>query len=319
MAHTFEIRFDRSTGFAGFLEAPENSFRWKGSGQLSIDAQGMSIAHKRGLLSMLTRNARRIPAANLDQVYREGEELRFEFSAPDRPRSVVSCWATDAGTAAQIVHLLPTRRTVELDHSTRPEGTVRYHVDRRALSALLAIAAAMVGAFAWLLREPAPVAAPPMVTAPLIPVEVPLTPPRILVLPDEYLRAIPRSSPLFAVASRELDAFESEAAGLLTDYQTDRTLLESGAMDWETFANRLDNFEFAWWNVTYRILDNREFADLELLELRATLLAAARHWRAFLSGYAEGLRKADQLQIAKSFDQLALAEEFQSRARLFLR
>jgi hypothetical protein len=67
------------------------------------------------------------------------------------------------------------------------------------------------------------------------------------------------------------------------------------------------------------MLDDREFADLELLELRATLLAAARHWRAFLSGYAEGLRNADNLQIARSFDELALAEELQSRARLFLR
>ena len=53
MAHTFDIRFDRSAGFSALLEAPTNSFRWKGSGRLSIDAAGMNVACRRGWFTFL--------------------------------------------------------------------------------------------------------------------------------------------------------------------------------------------------------------------------------------------------------------------------
>ena len=48
MAHTFDIRFARTEGMAALFEAPANRFRWKGAGKLSIDAEGISIAVKRG-------------------------------------------------------------------------------------------------------------------------------------------------------------------------------------------------------------------------------------------------------------------------------
>jgi hypothetical protein len=63
----------------------------------------------------------------------------------------------------------------------------------------------------------------------------------------------------------------------------------------------------------------RPVRDLALLELRSTLLSAARHWRAFLANQADALRKGDHVGIAKSFDELATAEECCARARLYLR
>src|SRR5262245_43430383 len=71
MAHTFDIRFAHGVGL------------------LSIDAQGLSVA-PRGLLAWLSRRpSRRIPAASLKEVYREGDSLRVEFATADNPREVL--------------------------------------------------------------------------------------------------------------------------------------------------------------------------------------------------------------------------------------
>ena len=152
MTHTFDIRFVRSGGLAGFFEAPANVFGWRGSGLLSIDAQGMRIEVKRSLVSLLARErSQRISAEDIREVYREGEALRIEFASDTAARATIPFWARDRETAAQIVNLLPTSRTVEIEHETR---------DRHAGSGskglkLLAIlgAAAVCGVLLFALRD----------------------------------------------------------------------------------------------------------------------------------------------------------------------
>ena len=315
MAHTFDIRFERSAGWLGLLTAPENPFRWKGAGTLRIDASGISFAMKRRLLALFPR-ARRLDAASLREVYREGEALHLTFETADAPRANVSCWAADASTAAEIVELLPTLRTLEIEHSTGLRTAPRPRYDRRVLAILAALVVTIAAGAWWLLpqRDAAPVT--PVIIAPIIPVEINLAAPKMI---EDLVLPIAHGTAGYEVASREVRAFETDAEVLLADYRVDRTLLESGAMDSETFANRLGNLELRWWNVTYRMLDDDGFADMQLLDVRATLLASARHWRAFLAQHAEGIRKGDSVMIAKSFDELARAEQLQSRARLFVR
>jgi hypothetical protein len=152
-----------------------------------------------------------------------------------------------------------------------------------------------------------------------------LTPPGPLPLPRDYVRSedfvipIPRSTPAYAVAQREVAVFEREAAALESDYRNARDLLTAGGFSTEEFATRLDQLEMRWWEVTFRIFDNDGLADPVLLDLRAAMLGGARLWRGFLSTYAAGLRKRDHVMIASAFDLLARAQELQSRARLFLR
>jgi len=320
MTHTFDIRFERSAGLGALLAPPENSFRWKGAGKLRIERDGISFAVKRGLLALFPLT-RRVSAGQLKDVYREGDALHMTFTTAGSPQARVSCWAADASTAAEIVQLLPTRRTVEIEHATGRRSTDRHaltRLDQRVLALFIALAAASVGILMWPGHELAPSDAVPLVEAPIIPAEVSLEPPQ-LVLPDDFVVSIPHNSPHYAVASRQLEAFEMDAERLLSDYRIDRKLLESGAMDAETFANRLGALELQWWNVTYRMLDDGEFANIGLLDFRATMLSAARHWRGFLAGQADAIRKGDNVAIAKSFDELARAEELQSRARLYLR
>ena len=115
MAHTFDIRFARSSGLAAFLQSPTNTFGWKGAGRLSIDPEGISITVRRGVHSLFAQTCR-VPAAELKGVLREGEALRVEFATANNPRAVVPFWVRDQQTAEEIVRLLPTTHTVELNH-----------------------------------------------------------------------------------------------------------------------------------------------------------------------------------------------------------
>ena len=147
MAQTFDIRFAKSAGLAGLFEAPANEYRWKGAGRLSIDATGVSIAVRRGLLTLFARaTTRRIPTNSLIGVYREGNALRLEFSTRESARAVLPIWVGNRDAAAQIVTLLPTQRSVELEDGD-PEPTRRYRFDRKLVAFLLIGAVALaVGA-----------------------------------------------------------------------------------------------------------------------------------------------------------------------------
>ena len=108
MAHTFDIRFD----------AAGNTLGWKGGGLLRIDAQGLNFALKRGIASLLARKkSQRIPAEKIREVYREGEVLRVEFTTDELPRATLPFRARDRDTAAHIVQLLPTSRTIEIERT----------------------------------------------------------------------------------------------------------------------------------------------------------------------------------------------------------
>jgi hypothetical protein len=161
VTQTFDIRFARSTGLIGLLEAPANTFHWKGGGRLRIDVEGISFAAKRGLLSLLP-HTRRVEAANLREVLREGDALRVEFTTTDQERAVVRFWARDRDGAEQIVRLLPTTRTVELEHDTGAGGHLGFRVDWRAATALVLVVAILGSVIALLQRDPTPATVEPM-------------------------------------------------------------------------------------------------------------------------------------------------------------
>jgi hypothetical protein len=178
MTHTFDIRFEQASGLGALLEAPGNSFRWKGNGQLRVDAGGIHVSAGRSLWSLMRERARRIPAADIKEVYREGEALRLEFATPDTRRVVLPFWAKDRQTAARIVSLLPTTRTVEME--ARQGATSRRKPPRRWGAATLVLgvlAVAAVAAYKFA-SQPEPVgadrvAAPVSVAEPLVELDFP--------------------------------------------------------------------------------------------------------------------------------------------------
>jgi hypothetical protein len=153
---TFDIRFARSSGLAAFFQAPTNSFRWKGAGRLSIDPEGITITAKRGVLALFART-RWVSAADLKGVLREGEALRVDFATDNNSRAVVLFWVHDQEKAEEIVRLLPTSQTVELDHDAAGVAQLRVGIDWRALGLFTAALVAIAGSVWMLQRSDAPV------------------------------------------------------------------------------------------------------------------------------------------------------------------
>jgi len=344
MAQTFDIRFARSVGLTALLEVPLNRFRWKGGGHLRIDAKGISIGVKRGILALFgAGHTQRISNENLRAVYREGEALRVEYDTAESKRIVLPFWAGDSGTAAQIVRLLPTNQTVEIEHSTEAPGARKPRADRRVLLTIgVTLAAGIAALWTTSLRT-----TPPVEGADAQQVEKPLRPPVAgtappssaaamappgAAMPVEAFDSIPevtssevavipisRGTLSHDIAVRELAAFERDAASLESDYRLAHKQLMTGEMSPDDFAERLEEFEMRWWKVTFRIYDSKQLEDPALLELRRVMLGAARRWRNFLSEYAEGLRSRDQVMIAGPLAEVARAQEMRARARRFVR
>jgi hypothetical protein len=148
MAQTFDIRFSRSTGLAALFEAPGNRFGWKGAGLLSIDADGVQIVARRGLPMLFARNlTRRFTAHEVAGVYREADAVRLEYGGGQSARAALPFWARDAAAAAEIVKLLPTRESVEMEHST--PATRGYRIDWRLVAPLAVVLAMGVGLPLW--------------------------------------------------------------------------------------------------------------------------------------------------------------------------
>ena len=345
MAQTFDIRFGRGAGFMSLFDAPANSFGWKGSGLLSIDAHGISVALKHGVAWLLARpRSQRIAAENIREVYREGEALRVEFATRDNPRVVIPFWAEDRETAAEIVKLLPTTRTVEIEHNATGATRSRLRIPWRLSIGLVSVAAlvwagtSLVGADRAVepfepvlppLAVETPAfdvdAAPPAARADdelLAPVPVELVPPSLPGDARTALTAPTKLAPESAIYGPALERaarFVAKATVAETVSRTYHELFTTRQITTDEFLEKLDDLEMQWWDVTFQLLDDDVMADPALVDLRATMLAAARHWRNFYRGYADGLRGGDHVMIAASFDELTRAEEQRVRIRPFFR
>jgi len=315
MAHDFEIRFARSAGLAGFLEAPSNPFRWKGSGRISVDATGISIAVRRGFIRLFGPSTRRIAVGQLTDVYREGESVRLEFSTADASRSALSFWARSSNDAAHIVNLLPTPRTVEFDEVL---AIRKFRVDRPlvwAALALIAIAAGMVAvqsipnsltknqepAFPMVEAPTATAAANPMKAsaveaAPVVGTAKPRRqdqvsrtqagtapgvrqstsePPQVAEGPDSSLVEMPASE---AASSTENYATDLAIAALPPEGRLTGLLADIHALHADCLERRACS-EKRWWEFTVRLYEiDSVFA------LREQYAAVSRCWRGYLEG-----------------------------------
>ncbi len=331
MSHTFDVRFAPSAGLAALLAQPSNTLRWKGSGRISIQPGAITIAVNRGLLSQ--GGTRRIAAGQLREVYREGESLRLEFSGPDNKREVLPLWARHRDDAAEIVRLLPTTRTVEVEQPPSGNRAEKFRADPRAFGVLFAvallIAAAVIGMQRSQMQSRPSVAETPAkpvadgvstdarTSAELAVIEFPA--PALLQLNiEDPVVPIPKGTRAYEIARMQIAQFEREAAALLDEYKTYRTQRETDVLTTDEYVRKLrDVIEAGWWKVTFRILEDPVFDDPALVGLRASLLAAARNWRAFLALYSEGQIENSQVLISRSFALLERAEAMEWRARLY--
>jgi hypothetical protein len=305
MANTFDIRFARTAGLAALFEAPANRFRWKGAGRLSIDAEGISIAVKRGLLSWFARRSRRIPAGDITEVYREGDALRLEFGTA-AVREVLPIWAAGSDMAAQIVKLLPTSRTVELEESPAPAPA--YRLDWPVIAGITGVAAALALG-SWLLQRELPSPAPPAEAAQIEPdigsvlplAAAPAASAPAAATDERSGRAHPvaRDSPAYAAARRHLVIFEAELSDRLAEY-----------LEWLRAPSpvELEALEPRWQQMIERIQGDMNYQGPELWLMRDVQLGICRDWQKFLLMFAVGLRSHDSAWVSLAFSQRADAD-----------
>jgi hypothetical protein len=319
MAQTFDIRFAKSAGLASLFEAPTNEYRWKGAGRLSIDPTGVSIAARRGLLTLFARaTTRRIPTNSLIGVYREGNALRLEFSTQESARAVLPIWVGDRDSAAQIVTLLPTQRSVELEGGD-PEAPRRYRFDHKLIALLLiGVVALAVGALA-LARHFAADRATPLVEgdsdlARPATRDSTIAPPPQAAAPMPVSSAggfDPSNSPIYLqnpIARREFERFQAESYALRAEYSSIRV---------SPTAEDLEALEARWGEVIARIYNTSDFEGIEFVTQREVELAVARSWRYYLSIHAAGLRASDPRLIELAAAHLEFTEALELRLSQF--
>lgn len=351
--HTFDIRFDRTAGLAALLEEPGNHFRWRGRGVLRVDPSGISVSAGRSLGSLLRSRARRIPAADIKEVYREGEALRLEFATPGTRRAVLPFWAKDHETATRIVSVLPTTRTIEVEGKTPPAP----RRPRRGLTIAMVFGLLGLAAGALLVnglrKEAAPQVADLSPSIPTIVVpqaQVPATPattpaeddaawvtevgelsaaqvdPSITELSvsvspryQDSIRPLAKGSPEHAFARQQLALFAADTEAIAAAFLSDQRDWSNRLISREDFVARIEANEFAWWDVTFRILDDRQFQQHRgLAEFRRLLLTTARMSRLHLTLFAQGVRKHDPEQVALANEALGHANEFRALLRQFV-
>ena len=321
MTQTFDIRFARTAGLAALLESPGNVFRWKGVGHLRIDPHGISIGVKLALLALSGgKHTQRIPTEQLRAVYRDGDALRVEYQPGETARVVLPFWAGDRATAAQIVRLLPTTHTVELEHSTGASSPQHPRADWRVVLSVGALLVVMVASL-WAFYSRSHLAIE--TAAPAHPRETPVPAAEAVQEPqpvqaEPVVVLIPRGTAAYEVAQVQLRAFESQAMQLEVEWRNQFRRLVAGMLTREDFVKKTDGFITGWWNVTFWILGNDRLADPALFDLRAAMLGTARQWREFHQMYAKGLRDHDDLLMTRAIDAISRALETQSRTRLML-
>jgi len=324
-APEFQVKFSRPADFASRPESRPNSFRWSGSGTIHLMERGvLIIARRRSALAFHTTEQRFVPAAEIWDVYREGNSVRVDLRAASQQRDYFQFWTADAATAGTIVRLLPTTRTIEYDgHSAIPVPSSQTPSSyRRTVPAHTFIPAALVIGFivaaslftAGKLRHhseanqqqlTAPVAQPAAGASSL----------------STQSTAAPQISQRRATAAQVeavravLKRFDDRIDGLRVQYRMAFGALQAGTLSQPDFITGVDRWLLPQWRALYGELASnaREDGSLDSL-VRNQLMQAARGWQGALDEYVRGLRDQSSVTVMDSFDRMSAANQSQRAA-----
>lgn len=305
----FAVRFTKEPGRLAWLHKPSNQFGWTGTGLLRFDERGLEITARRLTVFGPRRMRRMLHAAEIRDAGREGAAIRITLRDGAR-RHVLPLWTENAAAATQIMALLPTSRTVEVDGVTAG-GSV---TAAPATGWLLAAAAAVVLAIAW-------AATGRFAGAP------PRAPPRVVVLPipqaatgtgDELQRAVAAAADAdVLLAWGDLQRFLRTSDALEAQFRAAFNALLLGGLSQEDFANKLERWLGPQWRVLEQQLPAAGPMSLRLLA-DDQLRAVSVNWQRALELYKHGLRSHDVAEVTRAFDSMRIAEQSQVRAQALL-
>jgi len=279
------------------------------------------MTRRRSPLGFRTADERFVAAAEICEVFREGDSVRVDLRGDDKSRAFFQFWTGNPAIAGTIVRLLPTTRTIEYEGSTaepapmpRPPLSLhrRRHARRRLLSAalivgLLAVGTLLVTDIVVRRTRALPVDVPVGLTVP-----VPDTEP----LRATPAPAVPNATPAaIASALSELQRFDDRMDGLRAQYRTASMALQGGHLSHDEFIDGLNKWLIPQWRALYTELASSPHDDRSLTSLvRKRLIGAAIGWDRGLQDYAEGLRTNNYNAVIAAFDRMSDGNESRREA-----
>jgi hypothetical protein len=303
---------------SGRSDSRTNTFRWTGPGTIHILERGLLVmTRRRSPLGFRTADERFVPAAEICEVFRDGDSVRVDLRDEARNTAFFQFWTGNPAIAGTIVRLLPTTRTIEYEvapteqvATPRPPLTLHRWRARRRIAqfalavGLLAVAALLVTDIVTRQQTPQPRVVPDTVK-----VDVPEAKP-VVVTP------VPHATPAeIASALAEVRQFDDRMDGLRAQYRTASLSLQSGHLSQDEFVDGLNKWLIPQW----RALDS------ELTATRPTpgtlaalvhgrLINTALFWDRGLQSYAEGLKTNNFNAVMAAFDWMSNGNESRREA-----
>jgi hypothetical protein len=309
----FRIRFTRTRGLTALFEPAANSYRWAGGGTLHVEPNGLLFqARTRRLIGLRRMQRRYVAGPQIRDVYRQSDAVRIEFREHSR-HAVLNFWAEDAASAAHIVRLLPTARTVEFDDGTQPPRSPAGSRGIRFFATLAAIALALALSAAWWASQAFRERAGSRASAPTV---------GALSHPSAAVSA-PSVRPALSGAERaQLETnwarFEESSEALRVQYRMAFDALLDGSLSQDDFNYGLGHWLIPQWASEERALRAMNFpASSE--DLREELLSSAGNWQAALAAYVRGLNEHDVQRVELAFTYMRSASEAEWRAQNIVR
>jgi hypothetical protein len=318
-APEFQVLFSRPESFAGRRESQSNSFRWSGSGTIHIMERGLLIiARRRSAMAFHTTEERFVPAAEICDVYREGNSVRVDLRGELLQRDYFRFWTADTAIAGTIVRLLPTTRTIEYDgpapisiQAPKTPAPARRRASARTYI-LIALVAGFIGAASFFsadrLRQAAltdgaehKLIAPAMERGKTA-AQRSAAPPRATAAQVEAAKAY-------------LTRFDDRMDGLRAQYRMAFYALQTGSLSQQNFAEGIDRWLLPQWHTLYNELASSRPEDGSLdWAVRENLLHVARGWERALDDYVRGLNDQNYITVLEAFDRMSAANQAQRKA-----
>jgi hypothetical protein len=327
-APEFQVMFSRPADFTG--QRP-NSFRWSGNGTIHVMERGLLIiARRRSAMAFHTTQERFVPAAEICDVYREGNSVRVDLRGDLQQRDYFQFWTADAATAGTIVRLLPTTRTIEYEGGsgisadapkTPPPYRRRASVRTAILVALVAVGIASLITVDRLRHQPpsergeyTPTVATTGSTVPGTGSTAPATGP----VTTSAQSMVPQHSATTAeieAARADLKRFDERIDGLRAQYRMAFAALESGSLSQQDFIEGLDRWLLPQWRALDAEIASNAPEDGSLGSVvRKHLMRSAVGWERALDDYIRGLNDQDAATVMEAFDRMADANQAQRQA-----
>ncbi|MBS0418852.1 MAG: hypothetical protein JSR66_14145 [Proteobacteria bacterium] len=283
------------------------------------------MTRRRSPLGFRTADERFVAAAEIGEVFREGDSVRVDLRGDNKPGEFFQFWTGNPAIAGTIVRLLPTTRTIEYEGFTAEPAPVprpplslhrRRHARRRLVTAalivgLVAVAALLVTDIAIRRAGTSVPAAGPAAGSATVNVTLPA--PHPIVAP-------PTTAPHATLAeiervAAELRTFDDRMDGLRAQYRTASDALQSGQLAPYAFVHGIDGWLVPQWRTLYSEESSRLSYDGSLTAaVHRKLMDAANEWEQGLHEYADGLLNHNYNAVIAAFDQMSNGNESRREA-----